>query len=595
MEMSAKSEFPSSVDVLISGIIHKVDVEYEWRPVCCPTCNCFGHKCPPKDLAVEDATSALPTHNERALPLAGAVDVDAGPPGLDSSQLEKVKEHGLAVPDEATTYLPASTNMEDGWKKQQRKSKNKWKAEVQLVSTKACSSSITMVRPQQDPVPMSARSSSSTSLFSDDGLDEGGELGSSSEDDLLEVGDTKIHQHMVRTAADLVIELPDMPPPKPAADLVSTAPQMASTKHAVNPGIWNIRGLVDPVRQVEARNLVRTHNLCCIGILETKVPAGRFEDISSRTVPGWLWISNYTFSPRGRIWVGWDPNRVKFDALLAHGQAIHGKLSDLSSGISFNLSVIYEEHTFGARRLLWADLVQLGSSWINCPWIVAGDFNAILDPSDRVGGSTAWIPSFDELKDCLAQAMLSDLRYVGYRHTWSASSGANRKIRKIDRVVVNGKWCQDFSFSEASFIAPGISDHTPMIVKIANPAFGRKPFKFFNFWMEHPNFRPLLNRAWSISTVGTPMYRLYSRLKAVKILLEQMNKDVFSDLSTRVAVARGALKTTQDAFRLDPLNVDLAEMEKTQLKQFYELRSQEESFFCQKSRIRWLKEGDLNT
>ncbi|KAF8008109.1 hypothetical protein BT93_K1941 [Corymbia citriodora subsp. variegata] len=156
--------------------------------------------------------------------------------------------------------------------------------------------------------------------------------------------------------------------------------------------VWNIRGLVDPVHQAEARRLVRSYNLCCIGLLETKVPAAHFEALSTGIILGWLWTSNYDFSPRGRIWVKWDPNRVAFDVQIAHGQAIHGKFLEQSFVMSFNLSIIYGEHTFVFRRLLRADLVQMSGSLLNSPWMAAGDSNVIRDPSDQVGGTNTWLP-----------------------------------------------------------------------------------------------------------------------------------------------------------------------------------------------------------
>ncbi|XP_030476453.2 uncharacterized protein LOC115693581 [Syzygium oleosum] len=131
------------------------------------------------------------------------------------------------------------------------------------------------------------------------------------------------------------------------------------------------------------------------------------------------------------------------------------------------------------------------------PWIVAGDFNAIRDPNDRVGSTTPWIPAFDEFGDCLNQTGLEDLRYVGCRYTWSHSSGVNRKLRKIDRVLINDLWNQHFSFSEATFLAPGISDHSPMVIKILPTQNSKKSFKFFNFWTTHPKFLDIVAETWN--------------------------------------------------------------------------------------------------
>lgn len=135
-----------------------------------------------------------------------------------------------------------------------------------------------------------------------------------------------------------------------------------------------------------------------------------------------------------------------------------------------------------------------------------GDFNAIKDPSDRVGSSTNWILYFDEFANCLAQTELTDLRFVGLWCTWSTSAGSSRKLRKINRVLVNNKWNVDFSFSEAAFLNPGISDHTPMIVKVLQPPRSRKPFKYFEFWEEHPDFKSIVRQVWDTSVIGVPMF-----------------------------------------------------------------------------------------
>ncbi|KAL3745498.1 hypothetical protein ACJRO7_014584, partial [Eucalyptus globulus] len=191
-------------------------------------------------------------------------------------------------------------------------------------------------------------------------------------------------------------------------------------------------------------------------------------------------------------------------------------------------------------------------------WLVAGDFNAIKDPSDRFGGTNTWIPYFDEFANCLAQSELEDLRY-------------------------------------ASFLNPGISDHSPMVVRLLNPIFNRRPFKFFDYWSDHPNFSTIVQQAWETPVIGFSMYRLVSKLKVLKDSLKQLNREAFSNISSRTEEAREALRLVQNDLQLDPNNSGLADLEKTSRRIFVDLRRDEESFFRQKSRVRWLKEGDQNT
>ncbi|XP_030467298.1 uncharacterized protein LOC115686220 [Syzygium oleosum] len=281
------------------------------------------------------------------------------------------------------------------------------------------------------------------------------------------------------------------------------------------------------------------------------------------------------------------------DLHFSSSQLIHAQTRLLHINETCMLTVVYGEHTFMNRRQLWADLIQLSSC--DLPWLVAGDFNAIRDPDNRVGSSTLWIPAFDEFKECLDHAGLEDLRYVGCRYTWSHSSGANRKMRKIDRVLTNASWSQIFSYLEANFPPPGISDHSPMVIKIVPPSTSNKPFKFFNFWASHPTFLDLVTQVWDMHIEGTPMFNVCCKLKALKSKLKHLNRCSFSDISTRTEQARSDLFIVQTALDSNPFDQSLLAREMELQRIFSDLRLQEESFYRQKSRIRWIKEGDMNT
>ena len=127
-------------------------------------------------------------------------------------------------------------------------------------------------------------------------------------------------------------------------------------------GSWNIRGLVNPLRQAEIRTFIRSNHLSCIGIVETKCKAAFSGNISRSLCPGWSWLTNYNSSPLGRIWLGWNPAEVDITLLFSSDQMIHVQLRILNLNKTCLCSVVYGEHTFVKRRLLWADIVRLSSS-----------------------------------------------------------------------------------------------------------------------------------------------------------------------------------------------------------------------------------------
>lgn len=144
---------------------------------------------------------------------------------------------------------------------------------------------------------------------------------------------------------------------------------------------------------------------------------------------------------------------------------------------------------------------------------------------------------------------------------------------------------------EAAFLNLGISDHTPMVVRVVHPSPRRKPFKYFDFWTDHPDFKVIVRRVWDSPVRGVPMFKLVSKLKMLRVQLKLLNQDAFSNISARTAEARESLRATQTDLQSNPSSLALAELERSQRRMFVDLRNHEESYYRQKSRIRWLKEG----
>ena len=121
------------------------------------------------------------------------------------------------------------------------------------------------------------------------------------------------------------------------------------------------------------------------------------------------------------------------------------------------------------------------------------------------------------------------------------------------------------------------------------------PFKFFNFWADHPAFLEIVKDAWGSDIYGTPMYRMAQKLKRVKVALKTFNFQSFGKLRERVVDAREKLTQAQSKLLHNPTDPSLLDDERKWLKRYHDLAIAEEGFLKQKSRVQWLKLGDQNT
>lgn len=125
---------------------------------------------------------------------------------------------------------------------------------------------------------------------------------------------------------------------------------------------------------MEVRRFLNSNNINIIYFVETRVKEHNAKKIQNKLGSAWEWEMNYSFSHKGRIWLGWRHSVVTFNVSMKSEQLIHGELAAKTSLFTVNFTIVYGLHTVEHRRPLWAEMVNVSAGVVN-PWIFMGDFN----------------------------------------------------------------------------------------------------------------------------------------------------------------------------------------------------------------------------
>ena len=272
--------------------------------------------------------------------------------------------------------------------------------------------------------------------------------------------------------------------------------------------IWNVRGPNDPLKQKSIVARIKKLNAHLVYLIETRVKENKSQPIIARHFERWNWTNNYSSAYNGRIWIIWG-DHIKVDVVASTAQCVTCKI--LIDAKQFYFSVVYGFNEGVLRKNLWKHLDSLHGSLCQSPWMLAKDFNIIANTNessnpDRTQGLRSDIKDFQE---SIQKLVIFDHAYTGPTFTWSNHQGNGFLARKLDRAMINDKWSLSFYHSTVEFLAPGDSDHCPILVRLEQPTDSKpKPFKFFNFWTNHPEFLTTVAKSWKEPMMGSPMEML---------------------------------------------------------------------------------------
>ncbi|XP_074291861.1 uncharacterized protein LOC141618677 [Silene latifolia] len=334
------------------------------------------------------------------------------------------------------------------------------------------------------------------------------------------------------------------------------------------------------------------------GLMNLQIENGssNWAKVKNNICQSWSICTNSSQHKGGRIWLVWQPTQYVVDVRCITDQIIHSLVTDKARGTTFWFTLVYGFNKNKERESLWSKLHQI-SAGINAAWMVCGDFNSLMNTNERIGGAPVSWHDVLPMRHMLSLCNLVEVKSIGAFFTWNNKHESCSKIySKIDRVFVNGDWLTSFPECFANFLPEGLFDHCPCVVQFRKDEPRRKPpFKYFNMWSLSDEFEATVRQVWGNVVSGSPMFRVVKKLKELKKGFRDLNNSNFSDIENITRVTEISLKEFQKLLVQDPLNVEWCEAAAACAKELITLKKARLQYLLQKSKEKWMDDGDENT
>src|ERR1044072_8223648 len=177
---------------------------------------------------------------------------------------------------------------------------------------------------------------------------------------------------------------------------------------------WNVRGALHENGKLAIRDIVRHKQPDVVILIETKCQFARARFFWNSLGFNPIFIQEARgFS--GGIWVLLNNrSNVNFRVVDNHEQVVTFEL--WRENVAWVCSAIYASPIPVNREILWRHLVHL-RSFLLAPWMLLGDFNEILYPSEVRGGEFLHNRAA-QFASILESCQLQALRAVQRRFTW---------------------------------------------------------------------------------------------------------------------------------------------------------------------------------
>jgi len=345
--------------------------------------------------------------------------------------------------------------------------------------------------------------------------------------------------------------------------------------------------------------MIQSEKPAVVFLQETKSTNTAIERLFNKAWSGSQSVSTDAMGASGGLSMAWNPQILQLQDFHATRHFIQATFHLIGTDIHGHLTNTYFPQDQQLKLKALETLTSLNSSRRYPLWISGGDFNIITHLEEKKGGRRKLEEDSTSFKDFIRSNQLIDVQTSNGTYTWTNKRrGVHNIASRLDRFLLSDNAIHLGGDFHASILPQGGSDHWPIMLQWTRPGkHCNRPFRYEAFWSSHPNFKEVVQTAWRTFTPpeGAKMYKFQQKLRHLKQVLKAWNKNHFGNITESRQKLEQEMSILQQTIITAGRTEELADKEQSLWTALEARRSQEEILWRQKSRIKWLKEGEKNT
>eukprot|EP00253_Pinus_taeda_P014494 PITA_14494 len=217
-------------------------------------------------------------------------------------------------------------------------------------------------------------------------------------------------------------------------------------------------------------------------------------------------------------------NKEKWKTKVGKAVSARGTCSGLAT--LWEADKFQLESSFQTHHWIYTELRHLSTYSLN-NIIISRDFNLILDPKEKRGGTSCRDRFLPLVENLIQQWDLMDFKPKKGLDTWTNNRVVEEHISAmLDRFFLQSSFLSEKMIISTKILPKWNSDHKPILLLFEEEEnLGVIPFRFSPLWENREGFLDTVNKAWSIHVLGSPNYVWQQKIKATKTTLKQWIKN----------------------------------------------------------------------